>query len=121
MNSINEYQLRLDLQRFLWPVYYIALYYAGPSWGVIIVQLTSLRFAGLQCSILAQYITQSLWEEWPDTIWLSAKCQHRMYNYRISSIRDAAATIFSSLFIFVRLLFGGGYHSRAAFISLECS
>ena len=31
----NEYQLRLDVQRFLWPVYYITrvLYFA--SWGVI--------------------------------------------------------------------------------------
>ena len=37
---INEYQVRLDAQRFLWPVNYIALYYiehkrlgaAGLSW-----------------------------------------------------------------------------------------
>ena len=32
-HAINEYQLRLDVQRFLWPVYYIALiifYYTGP-------------------------------------------------------------------------------------------
>ena len=39
--NINT-QLRLDVQRFLWPVNYILyLYYAGPlnpaSWGVIIV------------------------------------------------------------------------------------
>ena len=27
MHAINEYQLRLDVQRFLWPVYYIRLYY----------------------------------------------------------------------------------------------
>ena len=38
-HAINEYQLRLDVQRFLWPVYYIiylftrVLYFA--SWGVI--------------------------------------------------------------------------------------
>ena len=25
-HAINEYQLRLDVQRFLWPVYYIGLY-----------------------------------------------------------------------------------------------
>ena len=25
----NEYQLRLDVQRFLWSVYYFVLYYAG--------------------------------------------------------------------------------------------
>ena len=33
-HAINEYQLRLDVQHFLWPVYYIILYYiiyAGPS------------------------------------------------------------------------------------------
>ena len=30
-HAINEYQLRLDVKRFLWPVYYIViLYYAGP-------------------------------------------------------------------------------------------
>ena len=43
-HAINAQQLRLDVQRFLWPVNYIALYYiilfiyAGPlfaSWGVI--------------------------------------------------------------------------------------
>ena len=51
-HAINEYQLRLDVQRFLWPVYYIVILYcviyagplscimgsiyAGPvaSWGV---------------------------------------------------------------------------------------
>ena len=26
-HAINEYQLRLDVQRFLWPVYYTALHY----------------------------------------------------------------------------------------------
>ena len=60
MNSINEYQLRLDVQRFLWSVYYIGLYYAGPLSCILrcnncTVNITSLR---LQCSILAQYITQ---------------------------------------------------------------
>ena len=34
-HDINKYQLRLDVQRFLWPVYYIGLfilylYYVGP-------------------------------------------------------------------------------------------
>ena len=32
-HAINDYQLRLEVQRFLWPVDYIAiyiLYYAGP-------------------------------------------------------------------------------------------
>ena len=28
--AINKYQLGLDVQRFLWPVCYIILYYAGP-------------------------------------------------------------------------------------------
>ena len=31
-HAINEYQLRLDVQRFLWPVYYISyiiLYYTS--------------------------------------------------------------------------------------------
>ena len=26
-HAINEYQFRLDVQRFLWPAYYIMLYY----------------------------------------------------------------------------------------------
>ena len=37
-HAINEYQIRLDVQRFLWPMYYIdlftqVLYFA--SWGVM--------------------------------------------------------------------------------------
>ena len=38
---INEYQLRSDVQRYFWPVYYIRLCYIYmdpliPSWGVIL-------------------------------------------------------------------------------------
>ena len=38
-HAIDEYQLRLDVQRFPWPVYYLftrVLYFT--SWGIIIVQ-----------------------------------------------------------------------------------
>ena len=30
MTLYNKYQLRLDVQRFLWPAYYIYIIYAGP-------------------------------------------------------------------------------------------
>ena len=55
-HAINEYQLRLDVQCFLWPAYYIViLYYAGPvaSWGVM----------RLDHTILADIITLERQEE----------------------------------------------------------
>ena len=41
-HAINEYQLRLDVQCFLWPVYYIRLYW-------FIVKRLSARLLILQC------------------------------------------------------------------------
>ena len=39
-HAIIEYQFRLDVQRFLWPVYYLFIYITRvlevASWGVII-------------------------------------------------------------------------------------
>ena len=35
-HAINEYQLRLNIQRFLWPVYLRGSFNYFASWGVII-------------------------------------------------------------------------------------
>ena len=43
-HAINECQLRLDVQRFLWPVYYISyiiLYNAGPLNSILGCNLTN--------------------------------------------------------------------------------
>ena len=38
-HAINEYQLRLDVQRFLWPAYYLfILYYTGPVASCVTMQ-----------------------------------------------------------------------------------
>ena len=60
VHAINEYQLRLDVQHFLWPAYYIVWFLkvgcghspeviqlARPSYGNVAQALERLRYQGL--------------------------------------------------------------------------
>ena len=51
-HAINEYQLRLDVQRFLWPVYYIVrlyyLCYAGPLSCILECNIYTSKVTALQ-------------------------------------------------------------------------
>ena len=68
--AINEYQLRLDVQRFLWPVYYII--YAGPLSCILGVKRYLYCVGG--SDIIGHYILS------PSTaspIWLPTRvCSH---------------------------------------------
>ena len=71
-HAINEYQLRLDVQRFLWPVYYIAihyLYYAGPIFCILGCNFTLCRKVRVRCEQVLIIPSFFLYEGVDSKVW----------------------------------------------------
>ena len=64
-HAINEYQLRLDVQHFLWSVYYIAILFTQvldfASWGVTSITASQDAHKRLVMQV-AEWLTASLYQ-----------------------------------------------------------